>query len=389
MKIVIDSNIIIKNFHMKGPAFRMLEWFLHNCDATLIVPQIVISEVKNKYREMTSELFDKGNQELKDLGNLLDRELPMPLSAFEFDDLQRNYDRSLEGKLTFLKADMPGHNDIPQQDIVDRDLARHRPFRRIGKNKRDSTGYRDTLLWEVILRNIATGADLVVLVTENIKDFWDKSINGVYHHMRQDLIKRHIKADSVKVCESLDSFNREYVKPNMTLIEELRLSLDQGRYKEFSINSWIEENTPEIINYLNTRAGNPLELYYIDVDGFTVDYMEDISDLTVDSVYELVENLAVIELSLKAYVSLQFYVFGYGFYQIVEDLGVSPIDYDDHGAWLQGSIKMPIGLSLTFDLENEEVEDFSVKFLETFGWCKFCGEPYLSDGAETCSNCGR
>jgi len=45
MKIVFDSNIIIKNFHMKEPSFRLFEWFLNNCEATLVVPQIVIAEI--------------------------------------------------------------------------------------------------------------------------------------------------------------------------------------------------------------------------------------------------------------------------------------------------------------------------------------------------------
>ena len=193
----------------------------------------------------------------------------------------------------------------------------------------------------------------------------------------------------MKVFDSLDSFNKEYVKPKMAPIEELRISLEQGRYKGFSINSWIEENASELVNYLNMKAGNPLEEHFVDVDNFHIDIIEGISDLTVDSVHELVENLAVIEISFQAYVSLQFFVHGYGFEEITKSLDLSVSDYRDYGARLEGYTKMPMELSLTFDLDEEEVEDFSVGFREIYGFCPFCGEPITHDAAESCYSCGK
>lgn len=58
MIIVFDSTVLISNFHLKGPSFRLFKWFIENTDAKLVVPKIVVEEVKNKYRsrQVQSEL---------------------------------------------------------------------------------------------------------------------------------------------------------------------------------------------------------------------------------------------------------------------------------------------------------------------------------------------
>ena len=57
--------------------------------------------------------------------------------------------------------------------------------------------------------------------------------------------------------------------------------------------------------------------------------------------------------------------------------------------WLAGNVKMPMDVSFTFSIEDKSVNEYEAKFRETYGWCGFCGEPYLSDAAESCSKCGK
>lgn len=52
MIIVFDSTVLISNFHLKGPSFRLFKWFIENTDAKLVVPKIVVEEVNRKWGQV-------------------------------------------------------------------------------------------------------------------------------------------------------------------------------------------------------------------------------------------------------------------------------------------------------------------------------------------------
>lgn len=51
MLLVLDSNIICADFHLKGSDFRVLLDSLPRTGISLCVPEIVIDEAVNKYGE--------------------------------------------------------------------------------------------------------------------------------------------------------------------------------------------------------------------------------------------------------------------------------------------------------------------------------------------------
>ncbi len=391
MKIVLDSTVLIENFHLRGPKFRLLEWFVNNGHGRLVVPQIVVAEVTNKYRQTLDERFISFESELRKLQKLVDRGLDMPIATTDVDKAASNYAEFLERSLKALDAETPDYQDIPHLDIVARDLERRRPFRGVGKNQRQSTGYRDTLIWEIVLRKIVAQDELVVFVTNNIYDFWQKGTRDLHPDLQRDLAEAGFRTDMVKLCRDLNSFNRGYVKPLMPPMEEAKILLERGVYYEFSVGHWIDDNVDEIISHFETRACNPLDFFPVDIGAFTISWIEDITDLSVEDVYQMTEEAVVIDVSFLAMVSLYFYVYGFNYEEITENSGldVSVDEFNGHGAWLEGYIKLGIQMSLTFNIQDKKVEEFEASFREIYGWCQFCGEPYLSDGAETCSNCGR
>jgi len=58
--------------------------------------------------------------------------------------------RILSEEVKRMNAQSPDYADISHADIVTRDLKRRKPFQQNGK------GYRDTLLWETIVRHYIT-----------------------------------------------------------------------------------------------------------------------------------------------------------------------------------------------------------------------------------------
>jgi len=375
---------------MTGPNFRLLEWFLKNREARLVVPQIVIDEIKNKYLEQAEACLKTAGKELKRLSRILDHDFKISVSSFELQRYHETYSRSLERKLTALDAEMLDHEDIPHEDIVARDLSRRRPFRRIGKNKRDSVGYRDTLLWEVILRKVAPESDLVVFISSNKGDFCDGGTGDLHEDLQQDLIQRGLPHDRVMVFDRIESFNDQYVRPEIPRVEEAKILLEQGKYHDFSIESWLDENSMELARKLEEKE-TALDFLPVDIDAFSIDWIEGIDDLSIDEVFELDKDVVVIDISFCASVSFELYIYGHGYVSLFADFydRISIKSSDDHGATLSISFTMPINVSLMFDIENREVESFEASFQETYGVCRYCGEFFLSDAVETCPNCGR
>ena len=56
MLIVLDSNIICSNFYMEGPSFEVAQRV-----GTIVLGQIVVDEVCNKFKENLVELETKVN----------------------------------------------------------------------------------------------------------------------------------------------------------------------------------------------------------------------------------------------------------------------------------------------------------------------------------------
>lgn len=75
--------------------------------------------------------------------------------------------RILSEEVKRMNAQIPDYADISHADIVTRDLKRRRPFQQNGK------GYRDTLLWETIVRHYIAANALTLFVTQNVRDFCD------------------------------------------------------------------------------------------------------------------------------------------------------------------------------------------------------------------------
>ena len=72
MKIVFDANVIVEHWHLKGPSYELLKKFLNSSDSQLVIPQIVILEVLNQYREKLSDNFSR----LKEMVNKTNGFLP-------------------------------------------------------------------------------------------------------------------------------------------------------------------------------------------------------------------------------------------------------------------------------------------------------------------------
>ena len=63
MKVVLDANIIFNDWELKKPSYQLLlKYATLSKNATIVVPEIVVQEVVNKYKEVSKEQFDKNTE---------------------------------------------------------------------------------------------------------------------------------------------------------------------------------------------------------------------------------------------------------------------------------------------------------------------------------------
>ena len=66
MLVFIDSSILCTDFYMKGTKFELLKRF-----STIVLSEIVIDEVKTKYKETLSASIDSINKNITNLNKIL------------------------------------------------------------------------------------------------------------------------------------------------------------------------------------------------------------------------------------------------------------------------------------------------------------------------------
>jgi len=77
MRIVIDTNIFCEDYYLRGSNFRVLLDGLNSLPGTLLIPEVVVDEVVNRYREDLLEVTSKE----REVRNSLSRMLSNPGSA--------------------------------------------------------------------------------------------------------------------------------------------------------------------------------------------------------------------------------------------------------------------------------------------------------------------
>ena len=396
MNIVLDTNIIYRDWYLSGVNFGLLEKCLTLSDSKLFVPEIVVLEAKNLFRK---ELSKSIKSLAKDI-DVFHRLFPKEDIVQRLPDITkrcRKYNAQLDKRLAELKAERPGHSEVPHQAIVARSLALQKPFRK--DDKEGDKGYRDTLLWEVILRKIATKKTTTFFISNNHKDFANEPTDRMLHaDLIKDLVLAGLPEDSVQFYSDLRSFVDEKVKSELkaiVIIDGIVRNLEQGSYGTFSIDKWFAENREAIIEKVSDKIDTAFAFPFGELEDPTVTYIEDPEEIEIIEVvrYEGDEEIYHIELCATADMTVDVFVFKADYYGgLAEEvpLDVWDSDWNEHYVWAVIEPKLPLSFLLVFDASKETVESFEVNDVgEIWGWCRDCGAQIMSDAAEGCSSCGK
>ena len=382
VKVVLDTNAIFNNWELRKPSFQLLcKYAKLSQDLHIIVPDIVFQESVERYRREVRKHFLAGAKAVSSLRGLLLSSQNLPV--FQPADQASNaattrYAKRLRARIKKI-GHMPTHDDIPQQDLLDRCLSRRQPFKESGR------GYRDALIWEVILRKVVTKDEVTFLVTTNHKDFAKDKGYELHQDLIRDLEDRGLPSDRIQLIDSVDSLVAKHIKPLLHSTDAVP-GLKDGSHENFHLIEWFKEYRESIGEQIKPepflRGLSPIQL-----DEPTVYYIEDPESVDVVNVYELDNERAFIDANARAETRFQFFVDKGDYYDEV------PIEIEDYN-WNERvmlaavSLCVPIDLAIVYNARTQEVEEFEVIIPESFGFCANCSTPVLHNAAESCSECG-
>lgn len=404
--VVLDSTeIVARKFRLDGAHIAVLERAIALKKIKLFVPQIVIEETLNKHREYVSDAKTKVSKAVNEMNLLLDDAKKHHLKETNIDDASQQFRNRFENRLDALAAERPRYDNVPQSETVLRDLQRRRPFRDFDKG---SKGYRDALIWETIIHNVMTKDGFTVFITQNISDFCDvtsPSRFDLHPDLREDLINMGLDPNRIEVFPTIQSFVEKRVKALLpTFAVEAAtasFSASQLALREISSNAFRsfkfldffqKERTTigeKLTSELNTR--DVLGEAPIDIESFTVQYIEDPVSVDMSEAEILDEHRLYLTYDVSAEVNVQFFVFKGDYYALGDDenyFEIEDSDWNNHYILATKSVLLPIILNLVLKLgEHPQVEQFDVGMKEFYGRCWRCDHPLFSDTAETCPNC--
>ena len=245
--IVLDTTETFGDLRLEGPDFAFLRSYISLHPVTLVVPQIVVEETINHFREQLEEAIAKAKLSLRAVGRLV----PLLTEKIDLDcDLEYEVARFRElllKRLSFPPVKQPSYESVSLSSLVGRALSRRKPF-----DPKGSTGFRDAVLWESLLTYVVhEGSTEVILITRNKRDFGEHG--GLAEDLVADVTSRGLPQGVVTVCEGLQRFVNEQVKPSLETLKEISRKLDEGEFEAFDPSVFIEENAEGIHDELEKR----------------------------------------------------------------------------------------------------------------------------------------
>lgn len=357
MRIVLDTNIIFRDFHFSSPASRTLLSGMAKANHSLYIPKIVFDEIVNKYVEGVGELLGKARR-LGFLGlttndSVVNDVIQARLSYTEF----------LMRIVKSVGASILDYPTTSHEELVERALKRKKPFR-----STDTGGYRDALVWETIkILASKNPKETIAFVSDNPKDFSDDSRKSLHSDLIEELNALGDNVSSVLLYNNLDEFVSENILPVLELIEKVKAELDAETYKPLNLKAVLLGDLPDLVRYMGFSARN-LELPS-EFEELVLSQVEEVDNIHKISVHKLPTEELLINLAANIKCEFEFFMFKGDFYAMDFRENITLWDEDWNEWYVFGSIelKVEILLNLVFNENKSQIVSariVSIKSLE-------------------------
>ena len=349
MKLVIDSNIIVQDYHLSSSYFTILLESLGLIPAKLYVPEVVIDEVVNKYKETLLEKYYRMNGSIRDFNKISKKDVGvLDINVLELVEL---YKANLLDRLKQYNCEIMPYPDITLKVVVQRIFTKKKPF------KKDESGYRDFLIWETVRKLVFYGSENVVFLTNNHRDF------GSGPKLEDDLRKEVWNSHQFLIYNAVKKFNDDYVMDHLKALDGIKKQLQVDANNVFEIKNWLSQNLEKILK--DFEIGDIVYDIPQYVGSFYVSDLTLIKSLDIYDVSELPDKktLVIIRVKCDIEINLSFSWAEYNEYAEVKELvGISdePFNYTD---WSEIQ-EIDVGFNFILDKDKKTLIASDLNFIE-------------------------
>ncbi len=284
MKIILDSSIFVQDFLLRGTEMTILLEGLQLIPASLSIPQIVIDETVNKYKERVIALNETLRHANRDKQCLFGT--PQHINELDVDSIVGDYRELLIGRLSHYATDIMEYPKLSVQSVVERELRGGKPFKKSG------AGFRDYIIWATV-RQVAsaTSPGYVCFVSANHSDFGKAP--DVFPELRSDL-QSYAR---LKYYNSLKDLNKELILPKIHLFTDLDsqippdVKIDKNR-----IVRWIQEHFVDLIREYDFGR----EIFNFSRGDVTPRRIEELKSVKLKTARRLSNDIVLVDLTLEA-----------------------------------------------------------------------------------------
>lgn len=278
MRIVLDSCAIIDDYYMKGTHFRVLLDRLPRLDGILAIPEVVVEETVNKFREDVAKLNEKGAKYDSEYQRLFgEKEWDLVVDEVKSANAYRS--DLLSKVLRPVRHEILPYPSVTHQSVVSRALRRRKPF-----DSRGHDGYRDALIWETVLGLLRANEAPLHFVTTNSSDFGKAP--QLHSQLQEELLENGFSLEVIKYYSSIAQLVEALVLPELPHRDDIAADIRGGRLPNFSLREWSEYPLLFLLARLGVEYLAPVEPGHVYVD-LTSLLVGKVKDVQVDGVFEL------------------------------------------------------------------------------------------------------
>lgn len=296
--LVLDSNLIGFEPPLGSNDARVLLDAARQGQLHLAVPELVVREVMNKWREMMTTRLSKFGSAATNLGEL-GAAIQVP-SEQDLNELEVATEARFREALEAPNCMVPGFPGVAHEEVVGRALRRDQPFDKNGKD-----GYRDTLLWETVLELAAMHEDVHVgLVSNDLAAFATGDQGGLSKTLVQDVAERVGRPDAVELCTSLEMAVERFAQEDSRVVERAARLVRVDSFRTIldeQIEDIVEGHTLDAAEI--SSLGLPAPVPYAHTVGMT----RGLGRIEVGRAFEIEDGIGLVDFSVLTGAEIGFY----------------------------------------------------------------------------------
>lgn len=222
MLVILDTTVLVKDRLLRTNDMQLLLTAGRRGGVRLAISDVTFREAINNTREQAQAVLDTMDVAAKNL-----RRLRVSTTDFVTDltaeSVAADYELFLRRELDRHRVEVLAIPPISHEDMVERALARRKPFDKSGR------GYRDALIWETI-RSLTDTENEIAFVSTNHRDFAEA---GAESGLAQSLSAELAVTTTVELWDDLKPFVEVDVRPATDVLNELRGRLQDQEDNDF------------------------------------------------------------------------------------------------------------------------------------------------------------